>query len=65
MQENVLNFDNPTEVTSVNNFKICKICNMSLSTTTEYKMHIKEHRKVCRNFVKDNINNVYNIKNYF
>uniref|UniRef100_A0A2S2R835 Zinc finger protein n=1 Tax=Sipha flava TaxID=143950 RepID=A0A2S2R835_9HEMI len=45
MQENVLNSDNLTEVKSVNNFKNCKICKMSISTITEYKMHIKEHRR--------------------
>jgi hypothetical protein len=56
MQENVLNSDNLTEVKSVNNFKNCKICKMSISTITEYKMHIKEHRRVCIIFVNDNIN---------
>lgn len=56
MQENILNPDNPTELTSINNFKTCKTCKMSISTISEYKMHIKEHRKVCEVFVHDNIN---------
>lgn len=43
MQENLMN---PGEGTSVACTKTCTSCNMSFSTVTEYKMHIKEHKKV-------------------
>ncbi|KAL4149327.1 hypothetical protein QTP88_003296 [Uroleucon formosanum] len=42
MQENLMNSD---EETSVGCIKTCTICNMSFSTVSEYKMHIKEHKK--------------------
>ncbi|XP_022167998.1 zinc finger protein 107-like [Myzus persicae] len=42
MQENIIN---PSEEASVACIKTCTICNMSFSTISEYKMHIKEHRK--------------------
>lgn len=58
MLENILNPDNPTEVTSANNFKTCKTCKKSTSSISEYKMHIKEHRQVCRTFRYDNINKI-------
>lgn len=46
MQENIIDPDNPVEIASSACFKTCKICKKSLSTVSEYKMHIKEHRKV-------------------
>lgn len=47
MQENIINSDCPVDLTSVPCFKTCEICKKSFSTTLEYKMHIKEHKKVC------------------
>jgi len=44
MQENLIN---PSEGTSVACIKTCISCNMTFSTVPEYKMHIKEHKKVC------------------
>lgn len=41
---------NSDEETSVGCIKTCTICNMSFSTVSEYKMHIKEHKKVSQFF---------------
>lgn len=48
MQENIINHDNSVEAASISCFKICKACKKSFTTTLDYKMHIKEHRKVCK-----------------
>lgn len=45
MQEHIIN---PDEGTSVACIKTCTVCNKFFSTISEYKMHIKEHRKVSR-----------------
>ncbi|XP_015378345.1 PREDICTED: zinc finger protein Xfin-like, partial [Diuraphis noxia] len=42
MQENLIN---PGEGTSIASIKTCTSCNMSFTTVSEYKMHIKEHKK--------------------
>lgn len=47
MQENIINPINPTDETSISCFKTCKTCKKMFSIISEYKMHIKEHRKVC------------------
>jgi len=47
MLENIIN---PDEGTSVACIKVCTTCNKSFATISEYKMHIKEHRKVSPSF---------------
>jgi len=46
MQENIISLDNPLGLTSISSLKTCKTCKKSLPTVLEYKMHIKEHKKV-------------------
>lgn len=48
MQENIINPNSCVDETSISCFTTCKICKKTFSTNSEYKMHIKEHRKVCR-----------------
>jgi len=43
MQENLINSDEGASAACI---KTCTSCNMSFSTVSEYKMHIKEHKKV-------------------
>lgn len=50
MQENIIDPDNMVEITTAVCLKTCKACKKSLSTVSEYKMHIKEHRKVSSHF---------------
>jgi len=49
MITNIIDINDPMEVISVS-FKTCKICKKSFSTASEYKIHIKEHKKVCKIF---------------
>lgn len=51
MQENIIDPDNMVEITTAVCLKTCKTCKKSLSTVSEYKMHIKEHRKVSSHFL--------------
>lgn len=49
MQESLTNLDEegPSNIC----YKTCKTCKKSLSTLSEYKAHIKEHKLVCTFYI--------------
>lgn len=51
MQENIIDLENSIDITSATCLTTCKICDKTLSTISEYKIHIKEHRKVSKTLI--------------